>query len=302
MRRVPRSRECWSGDTGGVSDQHRVGELTVVDDVDAGDWIVKSTHDWGLVRALVPEAFQAYARVFHPAYRWVENPEEAGPLAPTAARLIPGTNRAVPLYGREVRWAEVAAANGRVAHPAMEWESITGERRFRLTGEQPGLWDQNPKLGTLPLRHTERLCELLASHTRTPELCWFAIWEGYASLPEPVRELDAPRLEMRHREMILLTGPLSALPATSFDEDSYIPGWTNRADHYKSPSLWWPQDRAWCVASDVDLQSSYLGATAECVGQLIDDGQLEILEVAADQSVMMDGDTINPEPREEYGD
>src|ERR1700694_370174 len=133
----------------------------------------------------------------------------------------------------------------------MEWASITGEYRFRWDGEQPGLWDETPKLGTLPLRHTELLCELLGGHTSTPELCWFAIWEGYALLPEPVRELDVPRLEMKHREMILLTGPLSALPATSFDEDSYMPGWMNRADGYKSPSLWWPEDRAWCVASDV---------------------------------------------------
>ena len=91
-----------------MSDECRLCDLTVVDDVDAGDWIVKGTHGWGLVRALVPEVFQAYARVFHPAYRWVEDPEDAGALAPTSARLIPGTNRAVPLYGREVRWAEVA--------------------------------------------------------------------------------------------------------------------------------------------------------------------------------------------------
>lgn len=296
------SRASWSRDTGAVSDGFRLGELTVVDDVDAGDWIVKNTHDWGLVRALVPETFQAYARVFHPAYRWVEDPQDAGALAPTMGRLIPGTNRAVTLYGREVGWAEVAAANGRVAHPAMEWESITGERRFRPNGEQPGLWDQTPELATLPLRHTQRLCELLAGHTSTPERCWFAIWEGYGDLPAPLRELDVPRLEMKHRAMIVLTGPLSALPATSFDEDSYIPGWMNHADGYKSPSLWWPQDRSWCVASDVDLQSTYLGATAECVGQLIDDGELKISEVAADQSVAMDADLINPEPLGEYGD
>jgi hypothetical protein len=64
--------------------------------------------------------------------------------------------------------------------------------------------------------------------------------------------------------------------------------------------LWWPDDRSWCVATDVDLQTSYLGATAECVQDLIDDGQLEIMEVSPDQSVTKDADTINPEPLGEY--
>lgn len=59
-------------------------------------------------------------------------------------------------------------------------------------------------------------------------------------------------------------------------------------------------DRAWCVASDVDLQSTSLGGSAECVQQLVDDAQLEVLAVGAQQSLVMDADTINPEPRGEY--
>jgi hypothetical protein len=53
--------------------------------------------------------------------------------------------------------------------------------------------------------------------------------------------------------------------------------------------LWWPDDRAWRIASGVDLQSSYLGAHAECVQQLIDDRPLEIVPVGADQSVTWSG-------------
>lgn len=100
--------------------------------------------------------------------------------------------------------------------------------------------------------------------------------------------------------MLLLTGPLSALPNTSFRDSWYGPGWDNPANGYRSPSLWWSDDRAWCVASDVDLQSTYLGASAECVQRLIHDGQLEVLPIGADQSVAMDADTINPEPEGEY--
>ena len=109
-----------------------------------------------------------------------------------------------------------------------------------------------------------------------------------------------PRLGMKHRPMILLGGPLGALPATSFHEWWYEPGWENPAGNYSSPSLWWADDRAWCIASDVDLQSSYLGASAECAQRLIDDEQLEIVPVAADQSVTWDAETINPEPLGDY--
>jgi hypothetical protein len=59
----------------------------------------------------------------------------------------------------------------------------------------------------------------VSSHTRAPERCWFAIWDGHAWRPEPLRALVVPRLQMTqmtHRPMILLRGPLSALRATSF--------------------------------------------------------------------------------------
>ncbi len=149
-----------------IDGELRLGGLRLVDNVDAGDWVVAGTHGWSVVHQLVPEVFEAYARVFHLAYRQVEDDEETQTYAPTSGRLIPGTTRAVTVYGREVRWAEVTEANRRVAHPAMEWASIAGDHGFRWA-EQPGLWDEAPAMGTLPLRHTERLCELLANHTQT---------------------------------------------------------------------------------------------------------------------------------------
>jgi hypothetical protein len=143
------------------------------------------------------------------------------------------------------------------------------------------------------LRHIEVLCEILAGHTQTPDRCWFAIWEGYGSLPG-LRELDVPRLAIPRRDMLLLNGALASLPSTSFEEGCYQAGWDNDANAYRSPSLWWPDDHSWCVASDTDLQSSYIGASARCVRQLLDDSPLEVLPVDADQSVTMDADTITP--------
>ena len=79
---------------------------------------------------------------------------------------------------REIRWAEVAAANGRRTHPAMEWIAITGSWRFLHNDTQPGVWDQEPFEGSLPLRQSIRVTSILADRTTTPEMCWFAIWEA----------------------------------------------------------------------------------------------------------------------------
>jgi hypothetical protein len=99
--------------------------------------------------------------------------------------------------------------------------------------------------------------------------------------------------------MIVGRGPLSAVAEKSFTDG--FDAWDNSEhprfeEHYNSPSLWWPDDRSWCVATDVDLQTTYVGASAECVNQLLQDDQLEVMQVPPDQSVSIDADTVNPTP------
>jgi hypothetical protein len=60
--------------------------------------------------------------------------------------------------------------------------------------------------------------------------------------------------------------------------------------------LWWPDDHAWCVATDVDLMSTYVGGSADCIDRLVFDDELEAMVVPGDQSVQFDADTINPTP------
>ncbi|MBG0832594.1 hypothetical protein HS041_33395 [Planomonospora sp. ID67723] len=228
------------------------------------DWVVAAVREFddNNVGCLVPPVFAAYARVFHPAYRGEgENP-------------------------REVPWAEVAGANGRLAHPAMQWPAITGSWRFVYDDDQPGLWDHPPVEGSLPVRQAAQLAELLAAHTATPERCWFAVWDGFGNLNLPVEDGKIPRVEMPARPMLLLSGPLSAA-ATSLDATSWC---DQRA------SLWWPEDRAWCVATDVDLMTTYVGGTEECVTALTADGGLEAMEIGVDQRLGWDGDPLNPLP------
>jgi hypothetical protein len=54
---------------------------------------------------------------------------------------------------------------------------------------------------------------------------------------------------------------------------------------YRSPTLWWPADRAWCVATDYEMDTTFVGATANCVAALLDDERLDVTRVTAGQAL-----------------
>jgi hypothetical protein len=99
--------------------------LVAADDARAADWLVAGVRNFDhTVGSIVPAGFEAYARVFHPAWR------EDG-------------------AGRErVRWSGVAAARGRVMHPVAEWGSLNGSWQ-EDAGRASGLWDESPEIGAL---------------------------------------------------------------------------------------------------------------------------------------------------------
>jgi hypothetical protein len=39
--------------------------------------------------------------------------------------------------------------------------------------------------------------------------------------------------------------------------------------------LWWPDDRAWFVASEIDLYATYIGCTSELARAIARDGALD---------------------------
>lgn len=267
-----------AGDTGWMDAEVTIGQLRLATDVEPAAWVVGGVRDFEYdVGSLVPVGFEAYARVFHPAYRFVATEHDAGP---GACRVETGRG---PMWEREVRWSEVAAANGRVAHAVMEWVSITGDWRYYNNDTQPGLWDQMPTEGSFPRRQIERLISVLRKHTATADRCWFAVWDGYGNLPFEPRGIR--KVQMPQRPMLLFAGPLCAA-ATSLADDPWE----------QSPSLWWPDDRAWCVATDVDLMTTYIGASRRCIDDLIASPNMEALEVTIDQDITYDADKVNPEP------
>ena len=47
-------------------------------------------------------------------------------------------------------------------------------------------------------------------------------------------------------------------------------------------NLWWPQDRAWFLATEIDLAWTYVGGPAGLIGQLLAETRIEALPAAPD--------------------
>ncbi|HTZ88347.1 MAG TPA: hypothetical protein VMB05_16910 [Solirubrobacteraceae bacterium] len=264
--------------------------LSGAPNINSAAWIPIAVRDFDhTVGSIVPPAFEAYARVFHPAAR------REG-------------KREVP-----VSWTEVAAANERKMHPAAEWGSITGSWKYQYRSTQPGLWEQAPSTGELPREVASRLVSILVAHTRDPDHGYFGVWDGREAgeaiflfkegTPEDAkqrardehaaevaawRELleSGASFTASDRTMHLLQGPLPAI-------DEFYEGSGLLRD---PPSLWWPGDNAWCVGTDIDLMTTYIGGSREAVEALLGDEKLEVLAVPDDQRITWDADTVNPLP------
>jgi hypothetical protein len=183
-----------------------------------------------------------------------------------------------------VPWAEVAAHNGTVAHPLMQWPSITGGWDFVSADSQPPVWDGAPSEGHLPAPVAGRLAEVLARHTGTPADCFFGRWDGFGyDLPSP----DAPpRLLLRGgHDVVLVRGTVADAVRNLAPEP-----------HEQSANLWWPADHAWCVVTDIDLVSTYVGGSAGCIAELLGTPGLEVVPAVPEDPVGFDADTVNPVP------
>ncbi len=253
--------------------------LDYVDDLTPARWIAERLHPFAQdAGAIIPPGFDAYARIFHPATRRVGQVE------------IP------------VTWREIADANLRVHHAEMQFGALVGTPGLKQQS-QPGLWDRAPSTGTLPLDLARVLVDLLAEHTTTPERSWFAAWEGWgdpvfitsdgsndAYAPPPgtvIERPKRPKFSVPGRRYYIARGPLSAALETVYGVT-----W-----HYQSASIWWPDDRAWCVATEVDFDWTYVGGSTECIAAVLGDPDLEALPARISDGVTYASDPINPTPR-----
>lgn len=152
-------------------------------------------------------------------------------------------------------------------------------------GDEPLGWD-----GVCGL--FEQLARILATHTSTPDHCWFAIWEGYgfdtsmtfvAAQPsddEERRDVERERQRLRQddvRRNSAIRFALSRLPSYDLPNRRYylVRGAVSAASQIESPNgfslspdLWWPEDHWWFVGGDTDLEWCYIAGSGELISAI----------------------------------
>jgi hypothetical protein len=244
-------------------------------DVAQADWIRAHLTPWGddvlAVTSVIPAGFERYARVLHP----VDEPAEDD--------------------GRPVRWADMAAWSGLPLRADAQFHSVALPPGPRPS---PPPSTSQPREGDLYLPDAEVLAAVLRDWTDTPEDCWFCVWDGYGwdnhprlaiftddgeppaeipdTLPDPVPQpvRDGARVQLPYRDYLLYHGPVEAVAAI---------GALTGCE--QSPNLWWPADRAWCVATEIDLQWTYVGGASALIDALLADGRIEVLPARPDDPV-----------------
>ena len=73
-------------------------------------------------------------------------------------------------------------------------------------------------------------------------------------------------------------------------------GTARRRSRRQSPNLFWPADRTWCVASEIDFDSTLIGGSTELVDAILQAPELDAWSVQPDDSLAHDADRLNPVP------
>jgi hypothetical protein len=210
-----------------------------------------------VVTSWVPSGFDRYVKILHP---------------------IPvGGDRA-----ETIRWVDVSRWSHVPLHSTSQWHDLVLPE---LTPPFPKPWrSQGPREGSLSRADAEALIDDLSPFTTG--MCCFAVWDGFGPIDtRPHLEMDQPAKALQPkrsfalpwRDYELFDGPL--LDATSFA----MPGFD-----FQSPNLWWPEDHAWCVASEIDLPWTYVGGSSDVIDILLGDDRLEVLDILHDDPIVAD--------------
>lgn len=270
----------------------RPSRLSFVKNPSVADWIAPRLGPFGgRVGSVVPRGFPAYARVLHPV---------------------------ADHDGEPATWSGVCAKTGRVAHALMQWQSISSPRVEDGSGRSAsgGMpWDgDEPLVGELAPQTLAELCRLIVGHSNPVLECFFALWEGWGWIPggesmsvlrasqwEPgttrppaaavppafgEEVMSGRRLHHPGRDYLLFSGPLEAAMDLGhwLHQDWFVP---------QPPSIIWPTDNSWCVATEVDFDSTLIAGDNDLIDAVLGAGELEATPIEPGDCLDLSGDTVN---------
>lgn len=297
----------------------RSSRLRHSDRVEEGDWIISRLAPFASgVSAIVPGGFEAYIRVLHPVpvvnagpverqehVTWGEVAHRTGatmhPLAQYEA--IAGMHRS-PRRERagvsEPPTGELDSEVLKVLCAVLARHTSTPERCWFALWEGYGWIQGSPAIAMsrlvqhAPPRDTRRAPYPSFTRSALPRPPWGRARPptapgdpGYVPPAFPPDVIEGPRFRLPQRDYFLFEGPLDGTAEM---------GWTSPGGHFlpQSPNIFWPDDRAWCVATEIDLDSTYVGGSEALARALLAEPRLETWRVEPAAPITAYSDSINP--------
>jgi hypothetical protein len=214
-------------------------------------WLGPHLRFAGTVRAWIPEGYERYARLLHPAREWYQADGE--------------------ILAHIVRWRELSAWSGKPLHRT-SWSDDLVLRADGTNWQSGGR--SRPMEGELPEPDSDRLVDLLGEAAPTPQALWLLVWNGYDGGAQGVAMEVSRSLTKSGRTYLLFRGSLES--GARDHKDPPFP---------QAPSFWWPEDRAWFVSTDIDSTSTYVGGSSELIDRLLADDGLEGFPAALDDPI-----------------
>lgn len=127
--------------------------------------------------------------------------------------------------------------------------------------------DHPDREGSLPDEQFGALAGLLAPFTTSSGSSYVGIWEGWGVMDTGTR---VPKVHLgggfggAYRSYVLFHGPVEPTPRLKVS-----PPW------YQSPNMWWPEDRAWFLATEIDDPFTFVGGTRACIEKILADPRFD---------------------------
>jgi hypothetical protein len=217
---------------------------------------------------------------------WLDQLDEWGSQGVPVSSMVPGAFPAVaqvlhPWWrapypdGEPIRWREAAEqlafASVRELDATRDLHSIPAAERAGLHAHQ----------GELDRYTAQALVDVLGSATATADDVFVAVWVGRGDVP-PQRFPGAAEIPVPGRAHFLLRGPLEGVLRSISIGNSEQP----------VAGIWWPADRAWFVATEIDFDWTFVAGTEALIERLAGDERLEATPIDLDAEATRTSDNF----------
>lgn len=224
-----------------------------------------------LVSNLIPNQFEAYAKILHQVDACYENIDHPLTEREIAILKIPPCTKLRSFVenlrkdgrGPRIKWRTLAQLIG------VPFESEICHEWFRASMEDSGCWPRflrGPDDGNLNAEEVADVLSALRPFTGSQD-CYFRFAR------QPLKESDWD---------FVFWGALDGLAAFLRDNKYQF-----------TPEYWWPADRAWCLCSEYDLKFTLLAGSRDLISTVLNSTALEALEVTPQTRI----DDSAPMPR-----